>query len=51
MINGLSAVDIDLRSRFNISEHTDYELVQPDRDRSPCSSKDENFKALWISLV
>ena len=46
VINGLSAVDVDLKSRYNISEHTDYELVQPDRDRSPYGSKDESFKAL-----
>ena len=51
VINGLSAVDVDLKSRYNISEHTDYELVQPDRDRSPYGSKDESLKALWTSLV
>ena len=46
VINGLSAVDVDLKSRYDTSEHTDYELVQPDRDRSPYGSKDESFKAL-----
>ena len=51
LINALSAVDVNLKSHYNISEHTDYELVQPDRDRSLYGSEGESFKTLRTSLI
>ncbi|MCJ1229251.1 hypothetical protein MMC12_005916 [Toensbergia leucococca] len=51
VINGLSAVELSFKWPTNVSEHTEYGLVQPDQDRSPYRSEAGIFEALWKSLV
>ena len=56
VVNGLGAVDLDIRDSYAVDKETNHGLIQPEpeqkeQNRSQYGTEDGIFTALWMSLV